>query len=255
MPILESIGSSSARGMGMFGKISYYAQAAPNTIPNLAAWYTADSWTGSSWTDLSGNNRTATSYTGSIAKNTTYSAENGATKTFTTLSSADATGGIRLPSDLDVNADNYTLFHVIRRVGPTTGADAEQRGRIVDGLGDNWLSGFWYGRSGLAFHMNWLTQSDTDTHVNNWVISTDQLNLYRSNGITRTTIGQSAGSISASTTITINYGNYTAGGGSGSERGRWAAAEVIFFNRKLSSTEYALVEGYLANKYGIELTQ
>lgn len=252
MPLLETLGSSGARGFGLFGKVSY-SQALPNTFANLAAWYLADNWTGSSWTDSSGNGRTATTYTGTITKNTAYSAQNGATKSFTALSSADGSGGIRLPSDLDVNADNYTFFHVTRRINSeTTGSDAVLRARIIDGLGDNWLSGFWYGLSGVAYHNNWLTPTDVDNYVNNWVISTDQYNLYRSNAVTRSTLGATAGTISSNTTVTINYGNYGPGG-SASEKGKWAVAEVIFFNRKLSSAEYELIEGYLANKYGMTL--
>jgi hypothetical protein len=255
MPLLESLGSASARGTGMFGQVAY-AQALPNTISNLAAWYTADSWTGSSWTDLSGNGRNATNYYGNIAKNTTYSAQNGANKTFTVISSLGADGGIRLPDVLDANA-NYTFFNVTRRIGATTGSNTELRGRIWDGLGDNWLSGFHGGSSGVAYHMNWITPESAagyDTYVNNWTINTDQLNLFRTNGV-RYGPNNTAGAVATSTTVTLHYGNYAGPGGTGSEKGSWAVAEAIWFNRELSATEYKLVEGYLANKYGMTIVQ
>jgi hypothetical protein len=257
MPLIETIGSSSSRGLGMFGKIGLL-QAQPNTISNLMAWYTADSWTGSSWTDLSGNGRTASSYYGSISKNTSYSNENGATKSFTTINSPSANGGIRLPDSLDLNG-SYTFFNVTRRINTeTTGGDSIQRGRIWDGLGDNWLSGFHDGSSGVAYHMNWITPSSgtsNDPYVNNWTINTDQLNLFRTNGV-RSGPSATAGTVSTNTTLTLHYGNYSNGpGGSGSERGKWAVAEAIFYNRELSDTEYKSVEGYLSNKYGITIQQ
>ena len=254
MPLIETIGSSSARGFGFNSEsIRVYDQALPNTISNLAAWYTADSWTGSSWTDLSGNGRTATSYYGNIAKNTSYSGENGAKKVFTTISSIGADGGIRLPTDLDANG-NYTFFHVTRRIGETSGADSANRGRIWDGQGDNWLSGFHAGSSGGAYHNGWVHDSySPDFYVNDWTINTDQLTLFRTNGV-QPPASSGAGGVSTSTTITLHYGNYTGGSGT-SERGKWAVAEAIWFYRNLSNTEYKLVEGYLANKYGITIVQ
>jgi hypothetical protein len=252
MPLLETAGSGSAKGFGLFGKVEYQ-QALPNTISNLAAWYTADSWTGSSWTDLSGNGRTASTYYGNIAKSTSYSNENGAKKSFTTISSIGADGGIRLPTDLDANG-NYTFFHVTRRIGETTGGDPASRGRIWDGLGVNWLSGFHSGSSGGAYHHNWIVDNtNPDKYVNNWTINTDQLNLFRTNGFQEPIVG-TAGVVGTDTTITLHYGNYTGGSGT-SEKGKWAVAEVIWFYRELNQTEYKSIEGYLANKYGIEITQ
>ena len=141
---------------------------------------------------------------------------------------------LRFPTTvMSADSPNYTLFHVARYYKPT---GAPTRGRIFDGLGNNWLSGFWNGRSGVAYHEGWVTPQ-SDLHGNQWVLSTDQRLMYRSNGTNRTT-----GTGTESTTLTINYGN-------SSDKSDWAVAEVIVFNRELTSAEYLSVEAYLSAKY------
>ena len=253
MPLLETVGSGSARGFGLNSQsIKIYQQALPNTVANLLGWYQADNWNGSNWIDSSGNGRTLTEtwQPSNIVKSTSYSAEMGATKLFTTLH-ANANGGIRFPSDFDLTPNSYTLFYVARRYGQTSGGDEALRGRIFDGLGENWLSGFWYGSAGVAYHNGDLAPISVDIHGNNWFIGTDQYSLYRSNGVTRGTSG--SGTVSSSTTLTLHYGNYA--GPNGGEDSTWVVSEVIFYNRQINSTEYGLIEGYLANKYGIEIVQ
>ena len=121
-----------------------------------------------------------------------------------------------------------------------TGAPTRQR--IFDGLGNNWLSGFHVSAVGGAYHAgtDWITPQ-SDLHGNGWVLSTDQRNMYRSNGTDRTT-GTVTGS--KSTQLTNNYGAYET-----SQTSDWAVTEVIVFNRELTSTEYLSVEAYLSAKY------
>lgn len=196
----------------------------PPITSGLFAWYTASSFNGTSWNDLSGNGRNAT--TTGVSK--VSSSGNGASKTFDTLQ-GNTSSMVTWPSG--VLPSTYTLFHVTRYTGGT-------RGRIYTGSNNNWLSGFWSSKSGLAYHEGWLTQTSTDVHGNNWVISTDQNSLYRSNGVTR---GSSGGS--ASTNLTINF----------NEQSDWQTTEAIVYNRTLSSTEYQQVEAWLSSKYGITI--
>ena len=121
-------------------------------------------------------------------------------------------------------------------------SSSSSRKRIFDGLGNNWLSGFHQNAVGGAYHDGgvWITPI-TDLHGVDWVMSTDQRNMYRSNGIDRTIATPSA---SKSTTLTINYGNQVV-----NEASDWAVAEVVVFNRELTSSEYISVEGYLTAKY------
>ena len=146
--------------------------------------------------------------------------------------------GLTFPTTVMTTTSNHTLFHVARYYKPS---GAPSRGRIFNGATLNWLSGFHSNRSGVAYHGDspnggWVTPI-TDLHGNQWVLSTDQRNMYRSNGTDRTSSGYSNG---ASDQLTINT-RY--------EYSDWAVAEVIIFNRELTSTEYLAVEAYLSVKY------
>jgi hypothetical protein len=145
------------------------------------------------------------------------------------------TDGLQFPTSVMDTSSDYTLFHVARYYNPT---GSPTRKRIFDGVTSNWLSGFYDGKSGIAYHNGWLTQQ-VNRHGDNWLISTDQKDLYRSNGVDRTV----SGSGSTSRQLSINYGYYTG------ERSDWAVAEVIVYNRELSSSEYLSIESYLTSKY------
>jgi hypothetical protein len=203
------------------------ASRIPPITTNLLAVYDGLSWNGTSWRDVYG------SYHATTIKGTVTTADatgNGATKTFKTLQGA-TTAGLRFPAG--ILPATYTLFHVTRTTG---GA----RGRIVTGTGNNWLSGHWGGGSGIAYHEGWLT-GQPNTHGNNWFISTDQNSLYRSNGITR---GSSGGS--ASTSLTINDGNFA-------EYSDWQCAFVCVYSGTMSAANYAIVESWISEKFGITI--
>ena len=103
---------------------------------------------------------------------------------------------------------NYTLFHVAKYYGAFKPAS---RSRIFDGITVNWLSGFHGGRSGVAYHNKWMTPV-TDLHGNDWVISTDSNNIYRSYGIDRhnTTGGVSSG-MYVNGDVVYHAGNFVSG--------------------------------------------
>lgn len=197
-------------------------------VSGYIGWYYADSWTGTQWTDMSGSGNHVTTISGTISKTTVTG--NGSTKTITTLQ-GNTTANMTFP--VGILPSTYTLFHVARLTG---GA----RQRIFNGTDQNWLSGFWNGNTGCAYHNGWL-MSASDIHGNNWIYSCDQNSLYRSNGTTRGTTGAAAPSYAR---LAINTGAYA-------ENSDWQVAEVIIYNSTLSSTNYQAVESYLANKYGI----
>lgn len=196
-------------------------------VAGFIGWYTAGSFSGTTWNDLSGNGNHASVSRGSVSVITTTG--NGATATFQTLQGA-VSDGILFPAA--ILPSTYTLFHVTRYTGLSNQ-------RIITGTGNNWLSGFWNGYSGVAFHEGWLTQSGSSIHGTNWVLSTDQNSLYRSNQVTR---GSSGGS--ASTRLTVNAGTYA-------EYSSWNCAEIIVYNTTLSLANYTAVEAYLSAKYGV----
>ena len=73
---------------------------------------------------------------------------------------------------------SYTLFHVARR--DPNGIDLN--GRIFDGSGSNWYSGFSDASSGVTAHdLSYVNTSDRK-YGNNWVVSVDRPNYYRSIG-------------------------------------------------------------------------
>jgi len=196
-------------------------------VSGYIGWYNASSWAGSQWTDLSGNGNHAplTSGSASIVSAT----GNGATASFSALQ-GDTSTQIIWPTA--ILPSTWTLFHVTRYTGGT-------RRRIFTGNSNNWLSGFWNGNAGVAYHEGWLT-SQVDTHGNSWLYSCDQLNLYRSNGVTR---GSSGGT--QSTRLTIG------GSGGGGETSDWQCAEVLVYPSALSATDYQAVEAWLAGRYKI----
>lgn len=197
----------------------------PPVTAGLIAVYDGQSWDGTKWADIYGSYN-ATTISGSVT--TTSTTGNGATSTFTTLQGGTS-AYINFPAG--ILPATYTIFHVTRTTGGT-------RRRIYTGTNNNWLSGFWGGGTGVAYHEGWLT-GQPDLHGNNWFISTDQNSLYRSNGVTRGTSGGSA-----STNLSINNTGETTD---------WQAAFLAVYNTTLSSTDYAAVESWLASKYGITL--
>jgi len=132
----------------------------------------------------------------------------------------------------------YSMFHLAKYQKPSQGNNR----RILQGLTTNWLSGFWSGYSGVAFHNGWLTQSVASAHGTNWVLSTDQNSLYRSLGRTRGTTGAGTPSFD---TLAINAGN------SPVETTDFTFQAMMVYNRTLTATEYQMVEDYLANRFKI----
>jgi hypothetical protein len=130
----------------------------------------------------------------------------------------------------------YSMFHLAKYQKPNKGT----YGRILQGTTSNWLSGFWTQLSGVAYHGSWFTQNSLSAHGTNWVLSTDQNNLYRSLGRTRgTTTG------AAADTLAINAG-FTP-----SETADFAFQALMVYNRTLSASEYRMVEDYMANRFKI----
>lgn len=198
------------------------------SIGGLVGFYTGESWyaPGNMWIDLSGMNNHVTEVriTATISNAGTFT--NG--KKFI---SGNVNAGLRFPPS--ILPGTYTLFYIAKYNGGT-------RQRIFNGVNQNWLSGFWGGRSGIAHHNNWLTRHDLDYHNNNWVLGTDQNNLYRSNKQSR--VGGPGAGFPSFDRISINWGVF-------SEFSDWAVACVVVYNRALTTGEITQVENELASVY------
>lgn len=197
-----------------------------SNISNLIASYEGSTFSGTTWTDDVGTYDTS-AYRGTPSISSTtlngYDILEGTT--------AD---GLQFPTA--ILPTTFTLFHVTRYNGTER--------RIFDGITKNWLNGFWNGLAGVAYHNGWLTSSGIDYEGTNWVISSSQDGLYRSNGIQRST----AVGGNTNDRLSINYGAHVAG-----ETSDWQCAEVIVFDKELSATEIDDVEQYLSYKYNLPL--
>jgi len=200
----------------------------PPSYPGLVCWQDRSSWdaTARTWADMSGRGNNGFNGSGTVTVQSNFITGTTATQmTWPTL----------MPQ-------TYTFFHVAKYNSGTLGTNTA---RIFSSTNINWLSGFWANRSGVAYHYGWL--SATNVHGLNWVMSTDQPYLYRSNGTRRNDTDQSgveAPLVSNSPRgVTINTGS------SPTEISDWAVAEIIVYDRTLSSTEILTVEAYLRAKY------
>lgn len=218
----------SASGLDLSVK-TYVPQRETSIVSGLTHWYVASDFNTvtQQWPSHNSYGTTLSTGRGTIVKADTSGS--GATNVFSMISGNTSTG-----ITIGAMASSYTLFHVTRYTGGG--------GRIMDGSGNNWLSGTWGGATGIAYHGGWLT-NQSSVHGSNWFISTDQNNLYRSNGVQRGTM-----SGGTTTTLTINNGNYAT-----SEPSSWEVAEVMIYNRTLSSAEYQAVEQELSDWYGIAI--
>ena len=137
--------------------------SSPVTV-GLVGLYTASSWyNGVGWVDLSGRGNHVADFGGTISTNS--SGINGLPYLYGNTNSWFIWPAAILPP-------TYTLFHVAKHNNPGV------RGRIFNGIQNNWFSGFYLRTAGVAFHGSWLTPN-TDSFGYDWVLSTDQNTLYR----------------------------------------------------------------------------
>lgn len=227
-------GSTKARGVtgiptsGQISFSNFYSKTAIPVVSGLVAKYTGESWNGTTLIDETGSGyNTNANRGGAISTNT--SANNGLK-----YIAGGTNAGLQFPTG--ILPSTYTILFLTRY---TSGSN---RRRIMDGITNNWLSGHWDGRAGTAFHEGWLTDPWTDLHNNTWVLSTDQINLYRSNGRVRGTTGGTQ-----STRLSLHYGFYT--GVTYNENSDWAFYCLFVYDRALSLSEILLMENYINARY------
>jgi hypothetical protein len=151
----------------------------------------------------------------------------------------------------------YTLF-TIARYNPSNPTDyaagdynnSSGRNRIFSSKSGNWLSGFWAGYSGVAYHEGWKTSSNVDTHQNNWVLSSDvSAPTYRST--VYNSYSSKGTSVSTTNTADTAAHGMIINGGALTETSNFQVAAVISYNRILTVAEIKKMEAYLADVYGI----
>lgn len=193
-------------------------------IAGLTGRYTAESYSTSQklWKDESGKtNDVRVSGNMQVSDDKTY-VYGGAEEKFT------------LPDELFDR--QYTIFILSKYNG-----DAKKR--ILTSSQGGWFSGHNEGKSGVAYHDNWLTQ-DADSYGDSWVLSTDQRNLYRANGRRLSGYGLDE-SFPRDTGVNIVPG----------QESDFAIAEIMVYDRELSEADYLKVESFLMEKYSITQTR
>ena len=212
-------------------KIDVDVSVSGTILPNgIKCWYTGQSLdeNGIKWRDVSGN--------GNDIKDDNLK---GLLKmTVDPVSGKYVYGGtedgIIIP--FDFSGSNWTLFTVARYNG-------ENKRRIFDAKGKNWLAGWHAGKTGLAYYGNkeWVTpQVNVHGSGRTWIQTTAYKTQFFTNGDVRSTnyVGQEPGK------ITINMGDHAT-----TESSDWAVHEIIVYGRALSQKDRVKVEKYLLDTY------
>jgi len=228
----SSVGSISAEAcnvcdVGYEGGVTI---AAAPYIRFQAADYDAESRT---WADTSGNvrNLESSALIGSVVSVTQEAGSNGVTKPFTAVSGDFSTKVFIANPKLD----KYTFCGVARYSGNV-------KKRIFTSNSLNWLSGFWRGNTGVAFHDRWMHDRPPDPGPRddiNWHVLCDAGDNFRWDGLQKNTV---AGTVTYLPPLCINCH---------AESSDWQVAEMLIYDRTLSSAEIENVELDLKVKYGI----
>ena len=131
----------------------------------------------------------------------------------------------------------YTIIYRAKYNGPN-----KQRILTSDGYTNNcdWVSGLYNQYTLGAYHGggSWITDNvSPDVIGNQWLVSTDQLQLYRGNGVDYTHYPITSDSTCVFGSLGINLLQ--------GERSDWAVSDVIIYSRELSLSEIQAVEASL----------
>ena len=195
----------------------------------LIGYFTGDSWIGTQWTDMSGagNHVNGSNVGGTIINS-------GTLNSLAYLAASTKASRLTFPSTI-LPSQSYTLIHLSRKPNGENSRIFGSR----DSAPQPWLSGFNATGSGIAFHGKWITSTDSG-HGTNWVLSSDQYAMYRSNKVNRTISTPSPHALSP-----VGYNTYEL------EQGIWNSACVVFYNRVLTITEIQEIENELATLYNL----
>ena len=217
----------------------------PRDMPGIIAWYDENSVSidNNKWYDRMSNRSPATlvNCTLNLSANT-----NGATGTFYAVTGG-VSSSITWPADLfPSSADyapyggRYTIFHVTRYAN-------SNKQRIYSTTGtENWYSGHYAGSTGKFRHGTALTVSTSYDYGTNWFATTDQLNIGRTNGVTRET---GTGLTVYPSQLAIN--KYASDGINVTEKSDFQTACLIVCSGAMPNVYYEKLETWLINKYGI----
>ena len=146
---------------------------------------------------------------------------------------------------LDVNVDHSFLAPDEGIAGQVIDLIQPVMVRVLSGLGDDWLLGYWGGYQQVAFFNRWATTTgplaDTNWSIYTGVNNSTTARIYQ-NGVQ---IISSLAAYGGPNGLSLNGKNGT------SEFSNADIAEVIGYSRALAPSETYQVESYLATKWGL----
>lgn len=214
----------------------------PSAIPGLQIWLKADAITGKvdgnsveSWVDSSGNGRAFIQYTASKMPTYKTNIVNSKPVVRHTAASLQTLWNDYAPGEA------CTIFAVTAISGAAT------KKRVISGARNNWLLGYWNGNEDSAFYNGWVNNSVVAA-TTNWKIYTARIGNsnsdFRSAG---SLVASNNGGLSGPVGLTTNDGlNQT-------EYSDCDVAELIVYDRVLTTDQVKGVEKYLADKYAITI--
>lgn len=212
----------------------------PNNRPpvtnGLKVYLSGESLTSERWEDLSGNQNHATQAENSsrpqLHQVTGYNGKDFAVARF------DSEGGLVISDSLSLEKP-FTVIVIDRYYG-------EEKRRTLQSRDNNWLVGKWGGKNGCYMESEWVGSEAAvvgEFDLNTVTLEESSPKWYL-NGVLK---GESGG-----TTAPGRLG--LCGGGKYREMSEADIACVLIYNRVLSDAERKNVEGWLGDRYGIELT-
>ena len=162
------------------------------------------------WTDQSGNGRHQSVSGGrmgsSIAQDEATKGQNYLTSSRKFIKNTAVNHGMRWNNSGWWPGDSYTLMHIMgRQLTSGTGSI----GRIWDGFGINWLSGYHDSNEGVFYHNQWITTTNLNTQTS-FLVVLDRRDRVRAKGLDYQGNGVDSGYQAGS-----GYGAPTSGNGVG----------------------------------------
>lgn len=134
----------------------------------------------------------------------------------------------------DILNEQYTLIHVSRYNGPI-------KGRIIQSVDKNWLSGHHLGDIGASYQEGWITRGKK-TEKDTFSLFIDQKSRFRFDN-SETFTNEKVNVIPQQ--LSINFGH--------SQPSDWAIGEILIYNRILESDEIDQIKMYTRDKFKLPI--
>lgn len=220
--------------------VLFYAARKLPISKGLVGWFTADSFNPATgeWLDWSGSGNHAT-----ISPDADVEVRQASGQALNGKAYLRGSSGSSASFPASILPQTYTVFHIARYDGPA-------KGRILSSMPHwrtNWYSGFDGGVASAAQHIpgpGRPAAAMTGVDPNDWLVSTDQVSLYRSQGVQRWAQGQYYGDLKP---VPLCIGCWP------DQPSDWAVAAVLVYNWELPPSGLDVMEEYLHVQYGVRL--